>query len=447
MIAAITVDVPVAVVVVEEGSAAELDPLTYKRTVLGGGVRIVTEKMPYVRSVSLGIWVDVGSRNEASAVNGISHFIEHMVFKGTKKRSALEIAQSLESLGGVLNAFTTRENTCYYVRVLDEHFDVAMDVLADILTDSLFDPEELERERMVILEEIKDLFDTPSEVVHDHFAEILWNSHPLGQSILGTPESMSGISRATILEYLKHNYTTDRVVVAASGNIDHEKLVDLVRERFGFETPNTDHSLRTPSYGGGVRKTVPRDSAQTHICLGLPTFSFADDRKHALLLVNSILGGGMGSRLFQSLREKQGLAYTIYTMQDFYHDTGILSTYLGTESTKVVRAIESILKELADIKANSVTDDEVAAAKSQLRGNLLLSLESTYNRMSRLARHELFLRGFSTVEQTVADIDAVSAGDIRDLVDDILDPDKVAMIALGPVTDAIISEIDWSILR
>ncbi len=431
----------------EEGSAAELDPFAYKRTELEGGVRVVTEKMPYVRSVSLGIWVDVGSRNETAAVNGISHFIEHMVFKGTAKRSALEIAQSLESLGGVLNAFTTRENTCYYVRVLDEHFDVAVDVLADILTGSLFDPEELERERMVILEEIKDLFDTPSEVVHDHFAEILWNSHPLGQSILGTPESMSGIGRPTILDYMKHNYTTDRVVVAASGNIDHEKLVDLVRDKFRFGNAGENHRLQAPSYGDGVRKTIPRSSAQTHICLGVPTFSFADERKHALLLVNTILGGGMGSRLFQSLREKQGLAYTIYTMQDFYHDTGILSTYLGTESTKVVRAVETILKELADVKANSVTDEEVAAAKSQLRGNLLLSLESTFNRMNRLARHELFLRSFSSVEKTVAEIDAVSGDDIRGLVADILDPNKIAMVALGPVTDAIVGEIDWSILK
>lgn len=435
------------VAVVEEGSAAELDPVAYKRTELEGGVRVVTEKMPYVRSVSLGIWVDVGSRNESSAANGISHFIEHMVFKGTAKRTALEIAQSLESLGGVLNAFTTRENTCYYVRVLDEHFDVAIDVLADILTGSLFDREELERERMVILEEIKDVFDTPSEVVHDHFAEILWNSHPLGQSILGIPQSVSGISRETILEYLKHNYTTDRVVVAASGNIDHDKLVDLVREKFSFEASGKNRSLQPPSYGNGIRKTVPRDSAQTHVCLGLPTFSFADERKHPLLLVNSILGGGMGSRLFQSLREKQGLAYTIYSTQDFYHDTGILSTYLGTESTKVVRAVESILKELADIKANSVSDEEVAAAKSQLRGNLLLALESTYNRMSRLARYELFLHSFSSVEKTVADIDAVSGDDIRGLLDDILDPEKIAMVALGPVTDAIVGEIDWSILK
>lgn len=424
-----------------------MDGGEYKRTQLPSGLRVLTERMPHVRSVSAGIWIDVGSRNEATAENGISHFIEHMRFKGTRKRNALEIAQSLESLGGLLNAFTTREQTCYYVRVLDEHFDFAMDVLSDILTGSLFDPVELERERMVILEEIKDLFDTPAEVVHDHFAGTFWNSHPLGKPIMGAPETVANISRDMILEFIANHYTADRIVVAAAGNVEHQELVDVAAESLSFANGNGSNSIKPPDYSDGERLVVPRDSAQTHVCLGLPTYSFHHPGKYALLLINNILGGGMGSRLFQSLREKHGLAYTVYSTQDFYHDTGVLSFYIGTEGSKVRKAVELILEELAEIKKDSFARADIDAAKSQMKGSLLLTLEGSYSRMTRLARHEIFLRSFSPVDQTIAEIEAVTDEEIKQMIDLVFDPKMLTMVALGPVDQSLLDEIDWSILK
>ncbi|MFH2054867.1 MAG: pitrilysin family protein, partial [bacterium] len=306
--------------------------LGYRRSELESGIRVVTERMPSLKSISLGVWFDVGSRNETAAVNGISHFIEHMTFKGTATRDAREIAHSLESLGGTLNAFTSREYTCYYARLLDEHLDTALDILADILTNSLFAEEEVERERQVILEEIKDQIDTPSDIIHDYFASTAWASHPLGRPIIGSPETVGAIGRNGLLDFVGKNYTTDRVVIAAAGNVDHNKLVEQVSARFSFAAAKNGNRLDPPNYEKGHREVFSRESAQTHICLGMPTFSFADPAKYALLVVNTILGSGMSSRLFQSVREKHGLAYSIYTMQDYYHDTGFFSVYLATEA-------------------------------------------------------------------------------------------------------------------
>lgn len=419
----------------------------YRRSTLENGIRVVTERMPSLKSISLGIWFDVGSRNESAEINGISHFIEHMIFKGTETRDAREIAQSLESLGGTLNAFTSREYTCYYARLLDEHLGTGLDILSDILTNSLFAAAEVERERQVILEEIKDQLDTPSDIIHDRFASIAWSGHPLGRPIIGNPTTVGAVTRESLLDYLAKNYTTDRVVIAAAGNVDHDDLVRQVAERFSFAAGNGGNQLLPPTYGPGERQAFQRDSAQTHICLGVPTFSFADPAKYALLVVNTILGSGMSSRLFQSVREQHGLAYSIYTMQDYYHDTGFFSVYLATEAAKAAQAVGLVLKELKEIKTNSLTAEELALAKSQLKGNMVLSLESSYNRMSRMARHELFLQSFATLDETMAAINAVTLEQVHELVDKVFDGGKLAFAALGPVDDSLLEQIDWATLK
>jgi predicted Zn-dependent peptidase len=418
----------------------------YQRSKLESGIRVVTERMPSLKSISLGIWFDVGSRHETAETNGISHFIEHMTFKGTATRSAREIAQSLESLGGMLNAFTSREYTCYYARLLDEHLDTALDILTDILTNSQFADEEVTRERQVILEEIKDQIDTPADIIHDHFAATTWDSHPLGRPIIGNPETVKAMDRERLLGYVHDNYTTDRIVVAAAGNVDHDHLATEIAKRLSFAGNQNGSKLEPPSYAKGRRKVFQRDSAQTHICLGLPTFAFADPQKYALLVVNTILGSGMGSRLFQSVRERHGLAYSIYTMQDYYHDTGYFSVYLATEAAKAAQAVELVLAELQEIKVNALTEEELATAKSQLKGNMVLSLESSYNRMSRMARHELFLRNFATLDETMAAINSVSLTQIQETVARIFDGEKLTLAALGPVDDSLLEAVNWSML-
>ena len=424
-----------------------MTPSEYRRTALDNGIRVVSESMPYLKSASIGIWVDVGSRNELPRENGISHFIEHMCFKGTEKRTAKEIAQSLEILGGSLNAFTSRENTCYYCRVIDENFDTGFDVLADLVTNSLFDPAELEREKEVICEEIKDVFDTPAELVHDYFAGALWGAHPLGQTIMGEAEGIRKLTREDVLDYIRRNYTTDKVVVAAAGAIDHDHLVALTREKLKISQPNGPKALTAPEYDPGKKVVHNRDLNQTHICLGFPSISFADKNKYAMLILNTLFGSGMGSRLFQSVREELGLVYTIYSYQDFYKDTGLFGIYLGTDTKKAKKALNVILGELAKAKTNSVTELEVANTKSQLKGNLLLSLEGSYNRMNRLARHELFANQFISLEQTAAEIDAVTLDDVRAMALRVFDEKYLTMVTLGSAKETLIKQVDWSVLK
>lgn len=414
---------------------------------LDNGLRVISEKMPYLKSVAIGIWVDVGSRNESQRENGASHFIEHMCFKGTEKRNAKEIARCLESLGGTLNAFTTRENTCYYVRMLDEHFEIGFDVLADILTKSLFDKVELEKEKDVICEEIKDVFDTPADVIQDYFAEAVWDSHPLGQTILGQAENIRKLQRRDLLSFIRRNYTTDRIVIAAAGDVEHERLVELAQTKLDFKAPKSNHGLKAPQYDVGKRNVVSRKLSQTHICLGFPSIPFSHPRKHAMLILNALLGGGMSSRLFQSVREDRGLAYTIYSYQDFYHDTGLFGVYLGTDSSKSIDAINVVLQEIASVKTDSISADEVANCKSQLKGNLLLSLEGSYSRMNRLARLELFQNNFVPPEQTAAEIDAVTLDEVREMARQTFQGQSMTMVVLGPVDKKLTKQIDWSILN
>lgn len=420
---------------------------TYRKTVLKNGIRVVTERIGYVRSVSIGVWIDVGSRDEGSDEKGISHFIEHMLFKGTKKRTAKEIAASLESVGGALNAFTGREHTCYFARVLDEHLNMATDVIADILRNSLLNPSDMEREKTVIISEIKDLEDSPADLAHDFLMRNLWKGHPLGGSIMGDTESIMKMTRNKLVDFIKRNYVSPKMVIASSGNSTHEELVGMIQNRFQFsQTDKIPLVSQTTLKADQNRLVVNRNTAQTHISLGVPTFPYKDERRFAALLLSNVLGGGMSSRLFQSIREKLGLAYNVYTFMDFFEDTGVFGVYLGTHKKNTVRTVEMVLKEIKKIKRDSFSRQELSHAKQQLKGSLTLSLESTFNRMNRMARHELLLNRYVDLDETINSINKVKGTEVVEVAADLFDPDKLSAVILGPVEKRVIHQIDWGII-
>jgi len=417
----------------------------YKKTVLPSGLRIVTENLPASKSVSIGIWVNVGSRDEPTEENGISHFIEHMAFKGTKKRDARRIAHELESVGGSLNAFTSREQTCYYARILDRHLDRAVDVLADILKNSLFDPQELEKEKNVILEEIKDVEDSPADWVHDLFAENIWKDHPLGKPIIGRRERIKSFDRSRLLFYLSSKYLAEQVVVAASGNVSHSRLVNLVRAKLVFPSANGAMPLNRFAPGEtGDRSVKSKETSQAHVCLGVPSVSFKDRRRYACLILNTVLGGGMSSRLFQKVREERALAYSIYSYHDFYEDTGVLGIYLATSPEQVAPAVDLVLDELVKIKSGKLSRSEMESAKEQLKGNLVLGLESTSSRMNRLARNEILLGEHVPLKKALEAIDAVKPSEVADQTNTLFSESRFSASFLGSLDSDVLNKIDWA---
>jgi predicted Zn-dependent peptidase len=419
----------------------------YKKTVLENGIRVVTEKIGYVRSLAIGVWVDVGSRDEKSDEKGISHFIEHMLFKGTKKRTAKEIASSLESVGGILNAFTGREHTCYLARILDEHLNIALDVLADILKNSLLNPSDLEKEKTVIISEIKDLEDSPGDLVHDRLMNDMWQDHPLGRPIMGDAGSILRMTKSKLVGFIKRNYVSPKVVIASSGNLNHQDLVRMIEEKFRFnQIDGIPLANRPPVEADQNREVINRKTAQTHISLGVPSFSYEDKRRYPALILSNILGGGMSSRLFQSIREKLGLAYNVYTFVDFFEDTGVFGIYLGTHKKNTVRAIELVLKEIKKVRRDSLSRQELSHAKYQLKGNLMLSLESTFNRMNRMAHHELLLNRYVDLDETINAINKVKRNEVIEVAADLFDSDRLSAVILGPVGKRVIGQINWDIL-
>jgi predicted Zn-dependent peptidase len=416
----------------------------YKKTVLKNGVRVVTERVDQVRSVSIGAWIDVGSRDEAAGEAGVSHFIEHMLFKGTKSRTALEIASSLESVGGTLNAFTGREHTCYFARVLDEHLDKAIDVLSDILKNPLFNRSHLEKEREVILSEIKELEDSPADLAHDHLMSTVWKANPLGRPIIGTAQSVLKLSRAGLVDFMRRNYTSSRVVIAASGNLRHQDLVNETKRKFKFNSDPPPTRTGDPVIPSEPRRmVVKRKTAQAHISLGVPTFPYSDERRYALLVLSNVLGGGMSSRLFQSIREKLGLAYSVYSFIDFFEDAGILGIYMGTHKSNAARVMELVLKEMRRFEKNGLSLTELSDAKHQLKGSLVLALENTSQRMNRLARSELFLRDYLELDQIIDSIDRVKAKDLVGLARELFRPERLSVVALGPLAKNALDRVDW----
>jgi predicted Zn-dependent peptidase len=412
-----------------------------RRTVLPGGLRIITEAVPTVRSVAFGIWVGVGSRDETPAQAGATHYLEHLLFKGTHRRSALEISAAIESVGGEVNAFTTKEFTCYYARVLDRDLPVAVDVVSDLVTSSLVAPADVDSERNVVLEEIAMRDDDPTDAVHDLVAERLWGSAPLGRPILGTVESITSLSRDVINRYYRRRYRPSRVVVAAAGNLDHAAVVRLVRAAFeqagfldGEAVPEPARiGGRPPRASSGVA-LLERPTEQANVVLALPALARTDDRRFALGALNVVFGGGMSSRLFQEIREKRGLAYSVYSFASHYADTGMFGVYVGCQPTKIDTVIGLCREGLTDVAERGITGEELARGKGQLRGGLVLGLEDNGSRMSRLAKGELVYGELPSVGELLKRIDAVTLDDVRVVAAELLAA-APAIAVVGPFAD------------
>lgn len=404
-----------------------------QKETLPNGLRVITEEIPYVRSASIGVWVGTGSRQESEENNGISHFIEHMLFKGTSHRTARELAETIDSVGGQLNAFTAKEYTCYYAKVLDEHLPVAIELLADMLLNSLFTPEDTGKEKGVVIEEIKMYEDTPDELVHDLFAQAMWQQHPLGRTILGTVEAVNGLTRERVMDYFYSHYTPDNMVVAAAGNLSHQTVVEHVAGALaaihGSRTAGAEEPPRV-----SPRVTIrAKDTEQVHLCLGTRGVPQDHDDIYSLYLLNSILGGGSSSRLFQEIRETRGLAYSVYSYQSAYRDAGLFAVYAGVSPRYTDEVLRLILLEFARIKEEGVEPAELSRAKEQVKGNLVLSLESTSNRMSRLGKSELTLGRIITPEEVIDKIEAVKQADLQRLAGEMFDPSCLGLAAIGPL--------------
>ncbi len=387
----------------------------YNKTILPNGLTIVSEKIPSVRSISIGVWVKSGTRNENERCNGVAHFLEHMMFKGTEKRTALEIARSLESVGGYLNAFTSKEQTCFYAEILDEHLPRAVEVLSDMVCHSVFDAEEFEKERQVILDEISSVEDTPDEYIQDVFVEKLFPRNSLGFPILGTRQSISQLTREQLLSFYRRHYAMENMVIAAAGSLEHQELVELCERYFDLPEKGNSSDPEPVQEVGRGSLTFSRPVNQAHLCLGTSALPYDHPRKYELLLLNTMLGVGMGSRLFQNIREKHGLAYAIYSFLDFYRYEGLLGIYLGTEKKKLEKARQLLKKELHKITVRPISHRELEQLKSQVKGNFVLGLESTAKRMSRLAKMEIYLERFLDMDEVIEKIESVSRESLFEL--------------------------------
>ncbi len=418
------------------GSTIVTEQAVYQKTVLDSGIRVVTEKIPYVRSVSLGLWTDVGSRDENDEQNGISHFLEHMVFKGTRTRSVRDIAQSLESLGGYLNAFTTKEQTCFYARVLDMHVGEAMDVLADLVQHGTFKPEEIEREKLVVIEELKNTEDDPEDIIHDYFDKALFPKHPLGFPIIGTQENLQKFKRDDLRSHLRTYYRPSRVVVAAAGNIDHNHLVRLVEKHLGVLSAERGDARRSEAPSVIDHNTFaeyPRPINQAHICLGTVAYSIKHPDRYPLMVMNALLGEGMSSRLYQNIREKYGFAYSVYSYTNLMSDTGVFGTYMATDKKNITNSIELILKELNRLKAKPVSKAELDRTKSQIKGVMMLGLENMSGRMMRLGSSELYFETFTSLDTILKKVDAVTSESIQNAANDLFKEEKFSTVIVRPV--------------
>lgn len=381
--------------------------------------------MPNVRSVSIGVWVNVGARNEKRSNNGISHFIEHMAFKGTETRSAYQIAREIESVGGQLNAFTSREQTCFYAHLLDENLPQAIDVLADITAHSLFRDEDIEREKGVVLEEIRNMKDTPDELIFEYFLENIFPHHPLGYPILGTEKNVSRFTRETVVQFIEENYTLNNVVIAAAGNLEHKAVVASINDKFIFANDHPRRGNRKPFAPMAGLKVYEDDISQAHICLGGRGLPYGNPQKYALLVLNTILGGGMSSRLFQTIREKLGLAYSIYSFLDLMADTGLFGVYLATNPNQIEKCIDLVRRELWKLKKQPVGKKELQQTKNQLKGNLMLGLEKTSSRMNRIAKMEIYQGEFETLDGVLDNINRVSPEHIMEIARILFDEVKL----------------------
>jgi len=409
---------------------------TYRKTVLSNGIKVITEEIRHVRSVSIGAWVSCGSRHEEERINGTAHFIEHMLFKGTARRSAFDIASDIDSVGGVMNAFTGKELTAFYVKVPDYHLPLAIDLLADIFNHSLFNLDEIDKEKAVVLQEISMVEDTPDEYIHDIFEKHFWEGHSLGMPVLGTRESVDAFDRAKVMQFFEERYRGDNLVIAAVGNMEHEKLVDLVAKLFGTLPALRLKFDETKPQTTARLSCIEKDLEQLHLVVGTPAPATLDPTRFAGILMNSVFGGSMSSRLFQEIREKRGLAYAVRSYIVSYRDTGMLNIYVGTSKDKTQEVIDIILAEMRRMKAERFTEKELQSAKELIKGNLLLSMESTDNRMQKLATNEIYFGRNILPEEIVAKIDAVTGEDILALSQQMFTGTNLSMVFLGEMTES-----------
>lgn len=404
----------------------------YQKQQMKNGIRIVTEEIPYVNSVSVGIWVKVGSRHETIENNGVSHFIEHMLFKGTEKRSAKEIANSIDKIGGQLNAFTSKESTCYYAKVLDSHFDIALDVLSDMFLNSTFVKEEIEKEKGVIMEEINMYEDSPEDLVHDLFSQGVWAGNPLGMSILGTEESLYRLSRESIFDYYSENYIPENIVVSVVGNIKHEEVVSKVEQHLGhFNSGKRKHSILHKPAFAPVKITRNKDTEQVHLCIGFEGIENNHESFYPLLTMNNIFGGAMSSRLFQKIREDRGLSYSVFSYPSSYHDCGLFSIYAGMKPTQLKTVTELIMEEVHEIISHGLTEEELYDSKEQMKGSYTLGLESTSGRMISIGKSELMNNKIHSPAEVLEKIDRVDMDRVNRAIKQVFDLERMGGAVIG----------------
>ena len=398
-----------------------------RREVLRNGLILITEEMEHIRSASIGIWIKTGSRDEDLQWNGISHFIEHMVFKGTKHRSAEEIARQVDSIGGNMDAFTAKECIGFNIKVLDEHLPIAMEVLSDLVLNPVFDANDIGRERGVILEEIKMDEDNPDYLVHEIFTQNFWKDHPLGKPILGTKDTVKKFERDPVLDFYKQRFAPGNMIISAAGHLKHEPFVELVAKHFERMKP-VKNGFHGSAPKPGTRSAI---SGIIQICVGVPSHPIAHENRHASYILNTLLGGGMSSRLFQNIRERQGLAYAIYSDLSPYRDTGCLSVYAGTSRESAGKVVQSIVSEFRKLKLEPVPEEELRRSKDQLKGSLMLSLESSSARMSNLARQEMYFDHFYSLDELIARIESVTVEQLTELANEFFQTESIAVTVLG----------------
>jgi predicted Zn-dependent peptidase len=406
-----------------------------EKTFLGNGIPLIFERVQGFRSVVLGIWVKIGSRYESEELNGISHFIEHMFFKGTGTRSMEDIAKETDSMGADINAFTSRENTTFYIKVLDEYIEKGFDLLGDIFVNSTFDPSEIEKEKDIVEEEIRLSEDTPDDLVFDLFTAGLWKGSGLGRTILGTFESIGRITRDNIVQYIKAHYNVSNIIISLVGDIELDKAVRLLDRKFkGISTEDKRADNDGPNFNAFV-KAYPKDLSEVHMCIGFEGIPSASPDRYAMLVINTLMGSGVSSRLFQEVREKRGLVYAIHSFLSSYHDSGCFGVYAGASEQKYREVVDIVMEQASSLK-ETVTPEEIQRAQNQLKGNILLALESTSARMNSLAKQEIYYGRNFTPEEVIREIERVSLDDVKTLSERVFNRNKMAITLLGPVDES-----------
>ena len=405
------------------------------KTILANGIKIVTRKMPHLRSVSMGVWVNVGARDESLVESGLSHFIEHMIFKGTKKRTAFQIAKEFDAIGGHTNAFTSIENTCYHAKVMYAHLDTMVDILSDVFLNSVFDNKEVENERAVILQEIGMAEDNPDEYIHILSGMNFWGKNSLGRSVLGSRENIKSFNSDIIKRFFHRFYQPERIVVSVAGNLEHSHFLDIAGPVFESVQPGNDYSERIAPDEHCKVEIHYKDLEQIHICLATNGMSITDPRRYAYSLLNTIIGGNMSSRLFQEIREKRGLAYSVYSYASSFVDTGMFGIYTGVAPENMQKSIQLILEEISKISKTRVDSNELRYAKEYTKGNLMLASESNDNQMVRMAQNETHFGRYIPMEEIINNVEAVTEDDILELAESLFQSNRFALTLLGPVAD------------